>query len=152
MTKLLAAVAALFIASAAFGATYGTPPTPATGPGLVDGTWLNALAGGQNQAVQSGISAAGSTQAGATQLGAGISLFSIDTVASSTGVALPMCLAGSRLSIYNNGANTLTVYPTVPNNSVTGSQDTINNGTSTTQTTHVSKTYYCPENGVWAAQ
>lgn len=151
MKMLLAAVAALVLASSAY-AGVGTPPTPATGMGLVDGTWLNGLAGGENHAYQSGITAAGSTQAGATQLNAGVRMFSIDTVASSTGVALPSCLQGNELSIYNNGANTLTVYPAVANNPVTAAQDTINNGTSTSESSHTVKTYYCPENGVWAAQ
>lgn len=153
MTRLLGVLFACLFATAAV-AGVGNPPTPNNGPGLVDGTWLNGLAGGQNETNQSGIAAAGTNQATATQLPAGIAMMSIDTVASSTGVALPPCLAGTEVSIYNNGANTLAVYPTVSNNPVTGSQDTINNGPSLSggMATHTSKFFYCPKNGVWAAQ
>ncbi len=145
---LLAALAVLLGANAL--ATVGTPP--GTGPGLTDGAWLNGLAGGQNYTYTSGISAAGSTQATATQLSSGYALISVDTVASSTGVNLPTCVPGTAVSIYNNGTNTLTVYPTAINNPATSAQDTINSGTSTTQATHTSKIYYCPKAGVWAAQ
>src|SRR5215470_12106343 len=80
--------------SAAIAAT-GQPPTPSTGPGLVDGTWLNGLAGGQNMSFQSGITASGTNQATSFQLPAGIYMFETDTVASGTGVALPECVAGT---------------------------------------------------------
>lgn len=153
LKKIIAAIAvAASLGMGAAHAVTGNPPTPATGPGLVDGSWLNGLAGGQNQTFQSGISAAGTNQATATQLPAGIALISVDTVASSTGVALPPCIPGTELSVYNNGAQTLTFYPTVANNPATGAQDTINNATSTTTTTHTSKYFYCPKSGVWAAQ
>ncbi len=126
--------------------------TPDPGFRLIDGTWLNGLAGGVNRTSQSGITAAGTTQATATALAGQKQLISVDTVAASTGVNLPSCFAGTLIMLYNNGANTLTVYPAVANNSVTAAQDTINNGTSTTQTTHTSKIYFCAKNGVWAAQ
>jgi hypothetical protein len=132
----------------------GTPPTPATGPGLVDGTWLNGLAGGQNATFVSGLTATGTTQATALQLSAGIQLIEIDTVAASTGVALPACVAGTELSIYNNGASTLTVYPQIANNALTAAQDTINNATSFSGgiATHVIVWFACAKNGVWAAK
>jgi hypothetical protein len=133
-------------------AVVGTPPS--NGPGLPDGTWLNGLSGGQNFAYQYGITAAGTTQATSTQLPAGIYLLEIDTTASSTGVALPPCLQGTAVSLYNNGASTLAVYPAIANNPVTSAQDTINNGTSFSGgiATHVSGIFFCAKNGVWAAK
>ena len=138
-------------------AIYGTPPFP--GPQLIDGTFIGGgptapggVAGGQNIASISGLTAAGTTQATALAIPSGYKLVEMDTVASSTGVNLPQAFAGTEVSIYNNGAQTLTVYPAVPNNPNTAAQDTINNGTSTTQTTHTAKTYRCAKDGVWSAQ
>lgn len=142
------------ILSAAVGyaaAVTGTPPIG--GPGLVDGVWLNGLAGGTNYAFQSGITAAGTTQATATQLAAGIYLYEVDTAASSTGVALPPCIAGTQNVLYNNGAQTLTIYPSIANNPVTAAQDTINNSTSLPSglASHASIAFSCAKNGVWGA-
>jgi hypothetical protein len=133
-------------------ATVGTPPI--IGPAAQDGTWLNGLAGGLNFSYQSAISAAGSTQATATQLPSGIYLAEVDTTAASTGVALPPALPGTALVLYNNGASTLAVYPTVPNNPVTAAQDTINNGTSWSGgvATHVRISCSAAKAGVWACQ
>lgn len=131
-------------------AVVGTPPEP--GPRLVDGTWLNALASGQNWDFQSGLTAVGNSQATALQLVAGNYQYEVDTAAASTGVALPACSAGTSLIIYNNGANTITVYPSITNNPATGAQDTILNTTSTTQATHTQKMYSCAKTGVWGAQ
>jgi hypothetical protein len=151
--KLLvgAALAALMSVSA-HAATVGVQPF--SGPGLADGTWLNGLAGGQNSLYQNGITAAGTTQATATALTPGLYQYEIDTVAASTGVNLPQCIAPFDIEIYNNGANTLTIYPAVANNPLlaAGTQDTINNTTSTTQTTHTMKAYACMKNGIWAAE
>jgi hypothetical protein len=137
--------------SAAF-AVVGNPPV--NGFGAVDGTWLNGLAGGLNNVYQSGITAAGTTQATATQLPSGVALVEVDTAAASTGVALPPCLPGTELNLYNNGAQTLSVYPTVPNNPVTAAQDTINNGTSLSGgiATHTLQYFSCAKAGVWASK
>lgn len=134
-------------------AVTGTPPVPSNGFGLVDGAWLTGLAGGTNYTFQSGITAAGTTQATATQLGAGIYLYEVDTAASSTGVALPPCIAGTQNVMYNNGAQTLTIYPSIANNPVTAAQDTINNGTSLSGglASHASIAFSCAKNGVWGA-
>ena len=130
----------------------GTPP--GTGPSLVDGAWLNGLAGGQNETYQSGITAAGSTQAGAFQLTPGIAIYEIDTATSAQGVALPEAVAGTELSIYNNTAQTnLVVYPAIANNALTGAQDTINNTTSLAFTAARQILFLaCPKNGVWAGK
>lgn len=149
MRKLLAGAA---LAAALSLPALASGTAPQNGFGTVDGTWLNGLAGGQNESYISGLVGAGSTQAGATQVPSGYALIEFDTVASSTGAALPSCLAGTEFSIYNNGANTLTVYPNVNNNPVTGSQDTINNTTSVTIATHVVDFFGCAKNGVWSAK
>src|SRR5271157_3012954 len=123
-------------------ATVGTPPPPNTGPALVDGVWLNGVIGGLNYSYQSGISAAGSAQTNATQLPSNIYLLETDTVAGSTGVNLPPALQGTALLLYNNGGSTLTVYPAVANNPVTAAQDTINNGTSVSVSSHAGALFF----------
>lgn len=125
---------------------------PGTGPSLIDGAWLNGLAGGLNYSYQYGITAAGTTQATATQLPSGIALLEVDTTAASTGAALPPCFQGTSLSLYNNGASTLTVYPNVVNNPITAAQDTINNTTSVTIATHIVNIFSCAKNGVWSSK
>ena len=69
------------------------------------------------------LTATGTSQTDAYQIGADVSQF--DTVAASTGAKLiPGCAPGDELWLFNNGAQTLTVYPP------TGEQ--INDGTVTT--------------------
>ena len=129
--------------------TVGTPP--GTGPQLVDGVWLSGLAGGQNNLYVYGLTAAGTTQATAAQIPAGCYLIEFDTVASGAGGALPFAVPGTDMLIYNNGANTLTVYPNATNNSLVSpaAQDTINNGTSVTITSHNSQSFSCAKAGIW---
>lgn len=152
MLKTIASAFMGAIIAAAVGAAFavtGTPP--GTGPQLIDGAWLNALAGGTNYSFQSGITAAGTTQATATAIAPGIYLVEIDTAAASTGVNLPSCIAGTQMQVYNNGAQTLTIYPAVANNPITAAQDTINNATSITLASHVATSPFCAKAGVWAA-
>lgn len=149
MLKKLALALALLAGISSAHAVTGTPP--GTGPGLQDGVWLNGLAGGLNYSYQSGITAAGTTQATATQLPAGIYLLEVDTASASTGVNAPMCLPGAQFTLYNNGAQTLTIYPTVANNTSTAAQDTINNASSITLTAHTQIAFSCAKAGVWAA-
>lgn len=124
---------------------------PHSGFQAVDGLWLQGLAGGQNYDYQSGITAAGTTQTTAAALPTNIFLIEVDTVASGTGVNLPTCIPGTQLQIYNNGANTLTIYPAVANDPATGAQDTINNATSITLASHVATSPACAKAGVWFA-
>lgn len=165
MKTFRAAVASALKSSRGFGAGFAlvmlgffahaaTGVPPSTGFGLVDGTWLAGLAGGQNQTFQSGFTATGTTQATALQLPAGIAKLQVDTTAASTGVALPPCFAGTEVWLYNNGASTLTIYPSIANNSVTAAQDTINSGTSFSGglATHVLALFGCAKNGVWGAK
>ena len=146
------------IASNITGGPVGVPPIPATGPGMVDGTWLNVLAGGQNFSYQSGITAkAGGTQALATQLPVGIYLIEVDTVATTgDSVALPQCFQGSSLLIRNAGSGTLYVYGNVANNPLlsTATADTINavaGSTAYTLTTNTNAIFFCAKNGAWSA-
>ena len=130
-------------------ALIGTPP-PAAGFNLIDAAWLNGLAGGQNNLYIYGLTAAGTNQATAAAFPSGYYLTEADTVASGTGFALPNCTApGVDLLFYNNGANTVTFYPNATNNPVTGIQDTINNTTSVTVTSHNSNSLSCAKAGVW---
>jgi hypothetical protein len=148
---LIAAV--LCAAAGAAMAVTGTPPLPGSGPALQDGVWLNGIAGGQNRSYQYGIAGAGtSSQATATQLVGGVAMYQVDTVAANSGVALPSAIAGTEVSIYNASGTTVNVYPSIANNGVTGIQDTINAGTSTTIATHVVKTFRCAKTGIWSAQ
>jgi hypothetical protein len=137
--------------SAAF--AVGTPPLSGNGFALQDGQWLLGLANGQNYSFQSGITALGTTQATAQQLAAAVYLQEVDTTASGTGVNLPSCQAGTQVVLYNNGASTLTIYPTVPNNPGTGAQDTINNGTTLSGglASHTQIAFACIKTGVWSA-
>lgn len=146
--------AALCAAVGAAVAAVGVAPTAGSGPALQDGTWLNGLAGGLNYSYQYAISAAGTTQATATQLPSGVYLMQVDTAGASSGVALPPCYQGTQLFLYNNGASTLTVYPSIANNAITAAQDTINNGTSLSggMATHTAEVFFCAKNGVWAAK
>lgn len=148
--KKLVCMLAMLVFSAVAHAGTGTPPNQYGGFSTIDQTWLNGLAGGQNEAYQYGIAAAGSNQAGATQLPAGKALLEVDS--GTGGVALPSCLQGSEFSVYNNTGSGVTAYPSVTNNPVTGSQDTINNTTSLSMSAHTPYYFGCASNGVWSAK
>lgn len=143
---------ALFAGGVTAAFAFGTVPLP--GFQTIDGNWLIGLAGGVNYSYEYAITAAGTTQATATQLPSQIRLIEVDTASASTGVNLPPALPGTAVSLYNNGAQTLAVYPTVLNNPVTAAQDTINNGTSWSGgvATHVSLLCFAAKAGVWACQ
>lgn len=155
---MLKAIAHMFIGAlvaACIGAAMAvTGVPPVNGYQTPDGTWLLGVVGGQNWSYQYGITAAGTTQATSTQLPAGAALLEVDTAAASSGVALPPCFQGTQVSLYNNGANTLAVYPAIANNPITAAQDTINNGTSLSggMATHTAEIFFCAKNGVWAAK
>jgi hypothetical protein len=145
---LLPLVGLLSLVSAAWAVT-GTPP--GTGESLIDGRWLNALAGGVNYSFASGIAAAGTTQATSTPLPTMARLISVDTVAASAGVSLPPAIAGTQISLYNGSANTLTIYPSIINNPKTGVQDTIDTTlSSTTIGTHSHAFMFCAKTGNWS--
>lgn len=141
------------LAGVAF-AVVGIPPLPNGQEALINQTWLLGLAGGSNFSYQYGITAVGTNQATAAQLPANIHLLQVDTAGAggATGVALPTCLQGSEISLNDNTAYTIDVYPNATNNPITAAQDTINNTTSTTITTYAAKTFSCAKNGVWSAK
>ena len=144
---LFSAAIALGLVSASIAVT-GIPPI-ANGPILVDGTWLLGLAGGLNNTSVSGLTAAGTTQATASQIPSGNYLVEIDTAAASTGMMLPFAYSGTDMLVYNNGAQTVTIYPNVTNNPITAAQDTINNTTSVTIASHSSAAFSSAKNGIW---
>lgn len=152
MRKLLfSLLAAGLIGTSAFALT-GQPPIPATGPGLVDGTWLNGLAGGTNQIYASGLTSTGGVSSTALQLSQGIRLFEIDTAPTSNGgVNLPVCVAGGDISVYNATSNVLNVYPSLLINTTTATQDTLDGayGFIAVPVTSVAE-FYCARNGKWA--
>lgn len=152
---LLGTLYGALIASAISGAFAVTGKAPPANGGfrLMDSAYVLGIAQGVNNTFTSGITAAGTTQATSTQLASNFSLIEIDTAAASTGVALPPCIAGTVVQIYNNGAQTLTIYPSIANNQITGAQDTINNGTSLSGglATHTQISFACAKNGVWGA-
>jgi hypothetical protein len=159
MKKLIGILACLFVIAAgvAFAAT-GTPPLPGSTFALPDSNWLNGLAGGGNETFVSGIKAAGTTQATATQLPAGIAIIEIDTVPGSSGVNLPPAIAGTEFTVFNSTGTTILFYPSVANNPITATQDTINAGTSFSVTgvsgppTGTLTFFACAKNGIWAAK
>ena len=149
---IVGAMLAGLIASAY--ALTGTPPTPATGPGLVDGTWLNGLAGGTNALSVFGITITGSTSATALQLTPGFRLYELDTAPTSNGaVNLPVCVAGGNLTVINNTTNTIFVFPSLLINSTTATQDTLDGVNSAGGSINIATTsaaeFYCARNGKW---
>ena len=135
-------------------ATVGQPPLPATGPGLVDGTWLNGLAGGANVLAAFGITSSGITSATAAQLSQGFRLYQVDTAPTSNGaVNLPLCAAGLDITVINNSSNTLLVFPSLLVNSLTNTQDTLDGVNSAGGAINVltisSAEFYCSKNGKW---
>lgn len=121
---------------------------PHSGFQAVDGDWLLGLSGGHNFTFQNGLTAVGTNQATSLQLADRVSFLEIDTSAASTGAALPFALGGVTITIINNTANNLTIYPSIANNSA-GSQDTINNATSYTLNARTAQGFTSAKAGVW---
>lgn len=63
------------------------------------------------RSVTTGVSAAGTVQGDATALSDGIDIHYVGTVASGTGVILANAGAGAKITVINDGANALKVYP-----------------------------------------
>ena len=135
-------------------AVIGTPPIPSNGFGMVDGAWLNGLAGGSNMTFQSGIVAhAGGGQTACFQLQPGIAFYSVDTVATNAdSVCLPFAQAGMDIQVANNSAATLNVYGQSANNPITAAADTLNGvagSTAIAPTTQQSIECFSAKNGAW---
>lgn len=154
ITNFLAGALVASAIATAF-AVQGIQPQPGNSNSLVDGTWLLGLAGQINELYQSGITAAGTTQATATPIPAATGLIEIDTVPASSGVRLPSAIAGTEIQIFNSTSTALVFYPNLANNPITGVQDTINGGTSVSDTGHSGgfiTAFMCAKNGVWGAK
>jgi hypothetical protein len=151
LNMLVGALVAAGVGSAF--AVIGTPP--GTGFQMVDGTWLQQLAAGNNFSYQSGITAhAGGTQSACVQLNANIMLYEVDTVASSgDSVCLPYAQAGDVSFLRNAGGQTLNVFGSATNNPVTSAADTINGTAGSSAYTAASNTNticFSAKNGVWS--
>ncbi len=80
-------------------------------PQLSDGPGLALAVQSENQhGFVSGLTATGTNQATGLQLSQLAPLVEVNTVAAGTGVLLPPAIPGAEMFIFNNGANTLTVY------------------------------------------
>jgi hypothetical protein len=154
MKKLFAAIAivALVCSSMIAYAVTGRSPPANGGFRMMDSAYVLGIAQSINHTFTNGITATGTTQATATVIASGFALVEIDTVAASTGINLPPALPGIMIHFYNNGANTLTLYPAVANNPISAAQDTINNGTSTTLATHTALSCFSAKAGVWGCR
>lgn len=123
---------------------------PHSGFQAVDGDWLNGFAGGHNYIFQNGLTAVGTNQATSLQMADRISVLEIDTSSSGTGAAMPAAIAGVNITIVNNTANNLVIYPSIANNPTTAAQDTFNNAaTSYTLNAHTAQGFTCGKNGLW---
>jgi hypothetical protein len=89
--------------------------------------------------------AAGGLTATGTNLATALALIAdmndVTTVASGTGVSLPAAIAGRSLTIFNAGANALTVY--------SAGTDTVDGGASVTLTNTKRCEYICFATGTW---
>lgn len=141
-------IALFCVASCAAYAAIGE--IPGTGFQMVDGNWLNGLAGGHNMIAKSGITAVGTNQATSVQLPDRVAFMELDTSNASTGAALPPALAGVSVFIANNTSNNITIYPSIANNGVTKAQDTINAAaTSFTLNANTGQGFTSVKNGIW---
>lgn len=145
MRRFLVAGFMLLFASIGF-AAIGIVPHP--GFQAVDGDWLLGLSGGHNFQFQNALTAVGTNQATSLQLADRVSFLEIDTSSSSTGAALPFAIGGVTITVINNTANNITLYPAITNNSL-GAQDTINNTTSYTLNSHTAQGFTSAKTGVW---
>jgi hypothetical protein len=152
-------IAGALVASAVATAFAVTGNVPQLGFQAVDGTWLLGLAGGQNWAYQSGITAhAGGTQAACLSLTPGIYLYEVDTVASANdSVCLPFAQQGVNFSIRNGATtNALAIYGQTNNNLLTAAADTINGTAGSTEypsgglTAGSSVECFAAKNGIWS--
>jgi hypothetical protein len=131
--------------------TVGTPP--GTGPQLVDGTWLQGLAGGANQSYIAGINLTVNNQNTGYFLPGLLQLAEVDTAVASGSLTLPAAQAGTEITIFNNGTGqTINIFANPHINQLTGALDTIqatSNATATTLANNAVLILYCCKNGLW---
>ena len=117
----------------------------ATGSWYTNGLATGYASGGlQTLQFADALTAAGNSQATGLQLAGSINR--ITTVTAGQGVNLPASTAGLAITVINNGANAVQVYP------VQGGSETINGiaaGTGVVQMVQSVVTYYCTVAGTW---
>jgi len=145
MRRLLIAGFMLLFASIGY-AAIGI--IPHTGFQEMDGDFINGITQGHNFTFQNGLTAIGTNQATSLQLADLVSFLEVDTSSASTGAALPFALAGMTITVINNTANNITIYPAINNNSL-GAQDKINNTTSYTLNANTAQGFTSGKTGVW---
>jgi hypothetical protein len=96
-------------ASASTGAVVLSTPATFVAPGSITSTSTLVTGTLYSDGTTNGIAATGSTQGTATALTTSYNV--VTSVASSTGVVLPVATAGMRVTVVNRGANVLNVYP-----------------------------------------
>ena len=117
---------------------------------LIDGDFVNGITQGHNMVSQTGISAAGTNHATSTQLADRIAFLEIDTSSASQGVSLPAAISGVQIFVGNNTSNNVTVFPSIANNPVTGTQDTFNAAaTSFPLNANTGQGFTCIKTGIW---
>ena len=132
--------------------TVGTPP--GTGFQLVDGNWLNGLAGGTNNNYVSGLAAPNAaSQATATPIPSNVEFVEIDSAVPNGSLVLPLAIAGTQIACINTVAQTVNYYANAGINPLTGAQDTINGASNATpfntSTSAAVIIFYCAKNGSW---
>lgn len=155
LKSVLNFLAGAIVAASVSAALAVTGIAPQPGYQTPDGTWLLGIVQGQNFAYQSGITAhAGGGQTTCQNITPLISLSQVDTVASGNdSVCLPFAIAGEKISIRNNGAQTLAVYAQPNNNLLTAAGDTINNASNSSSYTVIAQNSlecFAAKNGSWS--
>jgi len=140
----------------------GREPQQGQGVGMPDFVWLRGVAGGNNRFTQSVTAFAGGGQASATPIGVPNSqgveaeLVELRTVASAGDSAqLPQAIAGKKMMVFNSSANSANIYANPNVNKATATTDTINGSSNVTAyalAAGKSVEFFCPRDGVWAAQ
>ena len=121
-----------------------TPQPFQTGPRLVGGEALNFAIANPAYSSQYNATANGTTKATGTAITAHVTHFG--TVASSGVAVLPLASAGLVLTVFNYGANTLTIYPNASADTI----DSAGAGASVSlSTTSRGAEFYCVSPGVW---
>lgn len=141
--------------------TVGRQPQQGQGVGQPDFVWLLGLAGGNNCLYQSVTAYAGGGQANATPIGypnaQGLEAQLVElrtVVTNGDSVKLPQAIAGKVLQVFNASAQSANAYANPNTNKATGGSDTINgasNDTAYAIAGGLSVTFFCPRDGVWAA-
>ena len=121
-----------------------TPQPLLTGNRTFGGEDLNNLFAAPATSTWNSMVANGTTQAAGTQITANVSSFA--TVANGGVAILPKAVAGRRVTVYNYGANTLTLYPSETTTTI----DTGGAGASTTlSAANRVAVFDCIAAGVW---